>query len=273
MIHHRTDSITVFQSQLQQTTSTVLETPDLVLVVDPCWLPNEVEEIRRHVETIRAGRPLYLLFTHADWDHIIGYRAFPDATVIASAAVHTYPIEKRQRKLSSIEDFYSEQYIVPPYPVEFPTVDIVIEQEGQQVTVGATTFTFYHAHGHTMDGLFTIVEPLGVWLAGDYLSDAEFPFIYASSVEYDRTMHKVEHILQQHAVSLLVPGHGSVTTELEEMRRRQQEALAYIAQVRDCIQHDRQEELRAMIEHWTFARTLPRFHQDNIKLITSELPS
>ncbi|PWK14904.1 MBL fold metallo-hydrolase [Tumebacillus permanentifrigoris] len=271
MISYRARDITVFQSQLQQTTSTVLVTPDLVLVVDPCWLPEEVETIRQHVEAIRGTRPLYLLFTHADWDHIIGYRAFPDALVIASAAVHTYPEAQRQRKLSAIEDFYSENYIVPPYPVEFPTVDHIIEHEGQQLTIGETTITFYHAHGHTFDGLFTIVEPLGVFLAGDYLSDAEFPFIYYSSTDYERTMHKVEHILQHHEVSLLVPGHGSITEDCGEIRRRQQESLSYIAQVRDCILHDRPEELRTMIEHWTFARTFPRFHQDNINLITREL--
>ncbi|MBL0385721.1 MBL fold metallo-hydrolase [Tumebacillus sp. ITR2] len=271
MIHYRNENITVFQSHLQQTTSTVLQTPDLVLVVDPCWLPGEVEEIRQHVEAIRAGRPLYLLFTHADWDHIIGYRAFPDATVIASQAVHTYPDVDRQRKLDAIRNFDGNYYLDRPYPIEFPSVDLVIEHDGQLLTFGDTTLTFYHAHGHTRDGLFTIVEPLGVFLAGDYLSDAEFPFIYYSSTEYDTTMQKVEQILQTHNISLLVPGHGSATQHTDEIRRRTKESLAYIAQVRDCVQHDKQAELSAMIDPWKYAPQLRRFHQDNIDRITREL--
>ncbi|KEO81884.1 MBL fold metallo-hydrolase [Tumebacillus flagellatus] len=271
MIHYQSESITVFQSHLQQTTSTVVATNDLVLVADPCWLPGEVEEIRRYVATIRGERPLYLLFTHADWDHIIGYRAFPEATVIASHAVHTYPETERQRKLDAIRNFDGNYYLERPYPIEFPAVDVVIEHDGQQVSAGSTTLTFYHAHGHERSGLFTVVEPLGVFLAGDYLSDAEFPFIYYSSTEYDRTLQKVEHILQTHAVRLLVPGHGSTTESVDEIRRRTDESQAYIAQVRECVQQDNQPELAAMINRWKFAPQLRRFHQDNIDLITREL--
>lgn len=271
LIHYQQDHITIFQSHLQQTTSTVIETPDLVLVVDPCWFPQEVETIAHHVEKIRGDRPVYLLITHADYDHIIGIGAFPDATLIASHAVHTYPDEERQRKLTKIENFLSENYLEAHYPIKFPSVDIIIEAEGQQLTIGETTLTFYHAQGHTHDGLFTIVEPMGILLAGDYLSDAEFPFIYYSSLDYDHTMGKVEQILSNHEISLLVPGHGSVTTDLSEIRRRTQESLQYISDVRTYLLQSRQAELRSMIDPWKFARTLHRFHQDNIDLITREL--
>lgn len=56
----------------------------MVLLVDPTWLPHEVEEISDHVAHIRNVKPLYLLFTHSDYDHVLGYKAFPDAITIGS---------------------------------------------------------------------------------------------------------------------------------------------------------------------------------------------
>ena len=85
MIQFQNEHITVFQSALYQTTCTVVETKDFVLVVDPNWLPHEMEEeIEQHVTQIRGQRELYLLFTHGDFDHVIGYHAFPGAKVIRS---------------------------------------------------------------------------------------------------------------------------------------------------------------------------------------------
>ena len=78
--------IRVFTSSIYQTNSTVIKAPNAVFVVDPCWLPHEVMAIRDYVDEIRGNRQIYLIFTHSDYDHIIGYGAFPGAKVIASKA-------------------------------------------------------------------------------------------------------------------------------------------------------------------------------------------
>lgn len=52
------------------------------------------------------------------------------------------------------------------YPILFPELDIVIQEDGQQFHFGETTLTFYLAPGHTADGLMTVVEPLGILIAG-----------------------------------------------------------------------------------------------------------
>ena len=72
----RDPNVTIFQSALYQTNSTVVRTDDLVLVVDPALLPDEVAAIREYVESIREDRSVFLVFTHSDFDHIIGYKAF-----------------------------------------------------------------------------------------------------------------------------------------------------------------------------------------------------
>ena len=75
-ILYRDHHVTIFQSALFQTNSTVIKTDDVVLVVDPAWLPDEVIHIRQYVDSIRGHLPLFLIFTYSDYDHIIGYKAF-----------------------------------------------------------------------------------------------------------------------------------------------------------------------------------------------------
>ena len=45
-IQFKTPNITVFESALFRTTTTLLETDDLLLLVDPNWLPSEIENIQ-----------------------------------------------------------------------------------------------------------------------------------------------------------------------------------------------------------------------------------
>lgn len=269
MIQYKREQLTVFQSPLYQTTSTVVETSDLVLVVDPTWLPHEVETIRHYVEGIRQGRPLYLLFTHSDFDHIIGYGAFPDAVVIGSKEMEEHP--EKEQILEMIQQFDSKYYLNRDYPILFPQLDIVVSYDEERVIVGDTKITFYKAPGHTPDGLFAIVEPLGLLIAGDYLSDIEFPFIFHSSEAYEDTLYKVESILNTYSINILVPGHGQTTDSIEEMKRRQREALDYIQTLRKAISEKKQELLDGMIEEFPFYKGVKENHQHNQKLIQKEL--
>ncbi|MEK4284043.1 MULTISPECIES: hypothetical protein [Ureibacillus] len=66
MIQYQDKHLTVFESQLYKTTSTVIQTEDCVIVVDPCLLPSEVDEIREHVVSMKGNRPVYLIITHSD---------------------------------------------------------------------------------------------------------------------------------------------------------------------------------------------------------------
>ena len=43
-------SCTVFESELMQTTCTLIQRPDHLLLVDPNWLPSEVEAIAEEVD-------------------------------------------------------------------------------------------------------------------------------------------------------------------------------------------------------------------------------
>jgi hydroxyacylglutathione hydrolase len=269
MIQYRTQQLTVFQSALYQTTSTVLETPDLVLVVDPNWLAEEVYEIQAHVNKIRGDRPEYLLFTHGDWDHIIGYKAFPDAITLGTRELQESPA--RVKKVEQIKEFDNQNYIQRNYPIEYPNLDIMIEHDGQQLKVGSTTFTFYKSPGHTDNGMFTIVKEHGIFIAGDYLSNLEFPFIYHDSHAYEATMHKVDEILAKHPIQLLIPGHGRVTSDVQEIHKRKQDNLDYILQMREAVQANDEVAMDRLIAGYPFAKGQQNFQKGNIDLFKKEL--
>jgi len=147
MIQYKNNQITVFQSVLYMTTSTVVATDDLVLVVDPTWLPQEVIAIRNYVESIRGNRPVYLLFTHSDFDHILGYKAIRDATTIASKEFTEHP--DKENVLEQIRSFDDRYYLQRDYHLEYPTIDYIVHEDGQKLVVGKTELTFYKAPGHT----------------------------------------------------------------------------------------------------------------------------
>jgi len=269
MIAFQQDGLTVFQSALWKTTSSVIETNDLILVVDPTWLPNEVQEIQEHVAHIRNGKDLYLLFTHGDFDHIIGYNAFPDAKVIGSKGMQEHP--RKQYKLDLIQSFDNEYYVERPYDIEFPTIDIVIEKDGQQLVVGDTTITFYLSPGHTHDGLFTIIEPLGIWITGDYLSDFELPYLFDSAKAYLETLQKAEMILDSHSVEILVPGHGQATESKSEMKRRIELAQGYLDRLIDAVTRDDAEAILGLEKEMSFPSNFTKgCHGENVSIIKKE---
>lgn len=271
MIQIKTPNVCVFESALFRTTSTVILTKDMVLVVDPNWLPNEIQQITNVIATLRGERPLYLLFTHSDYDHIIGYRAFSGAKVIASKAFVDNP--DRESSLKQILKFDDDYYIQRSYPIEYPQVDIIINKDEQELIIGETVLTFYLAPGHNIDGIFTIVEfeNQRVWIAGDYLSNIEFPFIYHSSYAYKRTLVKAKKIIKKSHIDFLIPGHGDVTMDEAEIITRIQDSYEYIHNLRDAVQNGKEFSTEALFQRYQFPGVMQKYHNENVKLIQKEL--
>ncbi|WP_042454235.1 MBL fold metallo-hydrolase [Neobacillus dielmonensis] len=269
MIQFQNQYITVFQSGLYQTTCTVVEAKEFVLVVDPNWLPAEVEEIKQHVARIQGKKPLLLLFTHGDFDHIIGYRAFPSAKVIGSKGLAGHP--DKRKTLEQIHEFDNDYYIERPYPIDFPEVEFVVDEDGKKLVLGETTMTFYLAPGHTHDGIFTVIEPLGVWVAGDYLSDFELPFISHSVKEYQNTLRKASTILDSHNIKVMVPGHGQTASSQEEVLKRIQLAENYLDQLIAAVQNENLGIMDELEKQMAYPSKFTKLsHQENISIIRRE---
>lgn len=271
MLIHSNDQISVFRSCLQETVSVVIKTEEMVMVVDPNWLPQEVEEIRAYVYKILGQRTLYLLFTHSDYDHILGYKAFPDAMVIASSAFANSNQEKKTHILTAIKSFDDEFYLSRNYELVFPPVNVSFENDRETVKLGGLTFTFYNAPGHNDDGMFTMIEPLGILLAGDYFCDVEIPYIDYSGELYETSVLKLDELMNTFDIQLLIPGHGSLTKDKQEMKKRQVDSLTYIRAMRRLIKEENQSAIDQLIEGYKFPTTMKKVHQDNQLLLKKEM--
>ncbi|MCA0969290.1 MBL fold metallo-hydrolase [Halobacillus litoralis] len=261
----QTNTLKVFQSQLFKTTCSVIKTKESIIVVDPNWLPREIETIQAYVDEVRGERDLYVIYTHSDFDHVIGSGAFPDAKSIASKRLQNNP--EKESVMREITAFDQEYYLTRNYTPSYPDVDFVIEKDGEQLTIGEVTLTFYLAPGHTNDGLFTVIEPYGIFLAGDYLSEVEFPFIYSSYSDYKETIRKAGTLLEKHSISVLVPGHGSATECIEEIRNRLRFSEWYLNELTNPSP-DLEQKLN---ESFMFFEGMKESHKENRRIVEREL--
>ncbi|MEM9822953.1 MAG: MBL fold metallo-hydrolase [Bacteroidota bacterium] len=268
-IQYQNEHLIIFESALYRTTTTLFYNEDVLLLVDPNWLPTEIQSIKKTVNQLRGHRRLLVLFTHSDYDHIIAWKAFPEAETIASQAFVEQP--QKKKILQQILDFDQMYYIERTYPLQYPDIDWVIERDGQNLHFGQTRLTFYLAPGHNLDGMFTLIDSKGIWIAGDYLSNIEFPFIYHSSLAYEKTLEKVDYILRHHHVQLLVPGHGDHTTDQAEIQNRKEEDLKYIRRLRSAIKRGQPFDEDLLWQRYRFSGGMRGFHNENIKIISGEL--
>ena len=268
MTQYKTPHVIVFESALFRTISTLVVFEDALLLVDPTWLPHEINDIRNQIQLIKQERPLYLLFTHSDYDHIIAWKAFPDARVIVSKTFEENPA--KQTILDQINKFDQEYYISRNYPIAYPKGDIIIEEDGQQIAIGNNVLTFYLAPGHNVDGVFTVVENSQIFIAGDYLSNIEFPYVYNSVKNYYATLEKSQQIIAQYDIRLLIPGHGDVATNKKEMLKRIKESYQYLDQLIAAIKGGQPFDEDFLWQRYQFPGGMRNFHEGNIRLIKKE---
>ena len=265
----RDPNVTIFQSALFQTNSTVVRTDDVVLVVDPAWLPEEVTMIRAYVDAIREDRQVFLVFTHSDYDHIIGYKAFKADKVFMSEAMAKNP--QKESIVEQMVDFDQKYYIRRAYPLEYPEGDFMVYRDGVQYRHSGTKMAFYLTPGHTADSMMLVVWQLGLCIAGDYLSNIEFPFIYHSSVEYEQTLEKMPRIHDRNWFTRLIPGHGDPALTIAEWLHRRTESLAYIYALRESIATGVPFDIDSLWSRYKFPKLQLKYHEDNAALMRREL--
>jgi glyoxylase-like metal-dependent hydrolase (beta-lactamase superfamily II) len=260
--------LVIFESCLYRTTTTLVLGDDHLLLVDPNWLPAEIDFIAQYIDQKISQRKPYLLFTHSDYDHIIGYGKFQHYDTIASS---NFKFTRNVKSiLGQISDFDIQYYIARNYPIEYPDIKISIDKDVQK-SIGSENFHFYQAPGHNPDGLITFLELSGVLIVGDYLSNLEFPFIEHSFVFYRQTLDKLEQIFDKHQVTILITGHGDHTTDVDEMRHRLQVARFYLDSLEAMVLSNRLFDLDYLRSQYPFFAGMEEYHQKNIDLVVREL--
>lgn len=269
-ISWQTPEVTVFESSLYRTTSTVIDLRDSVMIVDPNWLPKEIDDIFEFVQTEHRNKKQFLLFTHSDYDHIIGYGKFRDAVVISTDVLAQS--QKKEAVLKQIIDFDNEFYISRSYPILYPVTDIMIVKDMEQLEIGGFDIIFFKSPGHTDDGIFAIIPQLQLWIAGDYLSYIEMPFIDHSFEAYKNTVLKSEEILKTFAdIRYLIPGHGDVAKSRHEILTRIKNDTTYLELLElSTMHHDKDAEIKIhhLISQYSANPTLLAVHYKNKEMVS-----
>jgi glyoxylase-like metal-dependent hydrolase (beta-lactamase superfamily II) len=197
--------VVVVTSRMWKTTCTLVRAGEEAFCIDSPCFPDELEILPAVAEQA-AFRVVGLLATHADWDHMLGRYAFPEAPlgVAESTALrlHNEPGDV-QRKL---REFDESHYLDRPSPLALPAPQ-PLPVPGR-CDLGEQELELQTADGHTADGMAIWIPWASVLVAGDYLSPVEIPMISdgGSLSAYLATLARLEPLVEQAAH--VVPGHG-----------------------------------------------------------------
>jgi glyoxylase-like metal-dependent hydrolase (beta-lactamase superfamily II) len=197
----------VVTSRIWQTTCTFVRSGDEAFCVDSPVLPDELELLPA-IAAQADFRVVGCLATHADWDHLLGRYAFPDAPLglgePSAARLRNEP-GGAQREL---REFDEEWYVERPGPLTLPGAQ-ALPVPGH-CSVGERELELHPADGHTVDGMAILVPWAALLVCGDYVSPVEIPWISESgSVSaYLATLTRLEPLIERAAH--VVPGHGAV---------------------------------------------------------------
>jgi glyoxylase-like metal-dependent hydrolase (beta-lactamase superfamily II) len=225
--------VIVVTSQLFQAHCTIVRGPgaDEAFAIDSPVLPEELELLGALVQQAGFPQPRGLLATHADFDHVLGPLAFPEATLgcaeSSAERLHAEP-GAQQRALRR----FDEQLLVErPRPLSLSAVQALAVPG--RCDVGAAELELHRADGHTADGMAISIPWARVLVAGDYLSSVELPGIGEGPGMLDAYLATLERLRPLVAsAEHVVPGHGPVL-DREAALRVLDEDVIYLQALRE----------------------------------------
>jgi glyoxylase-like metal-dependent hydrolase (beta-lactamase superfamily II) len=197
--------VVVAVSRAFQTSCTLVRGGGEAFCVDSPVLPDEIEVLPA-MATQAGFSVVGLLCTHADWDHLLGRYAFPEASLgcaETTAARLTAEPGAAQREL---RDFDERFYVSRPRPLSLGGVQRL--PVPGLVELGDRELELHPADGHTADGMAIWIPWARVLVCGDYLSPVEIPMLHAdgSATAYLATLARLEPLVGEAAH--VVAGHG-----------------------------------------------------------------
>lgn len=259
-----TNTITVFQSALWKLNSIHVQGYNTSLIFDPAYLPHEIQFILTKSSS-EVWKENYVICTHGDYDHIVGIDWFENFKSVGSKAMNDK--KDKARVIKQVVDFDQEFYVQRPYPIRFPDLNLVLDvQENLKCTLGTLEIHAFKAAGHTNDGMFIIIPEYKLWIAGDYLSDIEFPFVEDSMDEYLITLERASQIVDTYDIEYMIPGHGSSASTKDEIHRRIEQSKKYIL----SLQNDKVPHWKDTWGNSPFDLFLDKMHLKNISHVRSQ---
>lgn len=209
------------------------------LVVDPALTASEVAGLSAAVAQ-RGWRPRAVWSTHAHWDHVLDgpglrglprWRGGPARTVDTGWRSRTEAERDADpelaRHLSTHEDAAPDVVVEAPLP--YPRA-----ADGRIDWSGPTLVVVDHT-AHAPDHGALVVVDAHVLVCGDMLSDREVPLLDTGAPDplarYTAGLDALERAVAEHAVDVVVPGHGT-PVDGDGVRRRLDADRAYLDALR-----------------------------------------
>lgn len=199
-------------------------------LIDPGLYPDELSALARLVEA-QAAVARTIVLTHSHWDHIVGVQDFPGAEVVAQAEYPCLVKAYETELLHEIRRWYEQVSPLRGHLFTLPVPDRTFA-ETMTLGVGDLILELLHAPGHATDQCMVYHAPSGMLWAADMLSDQEIPFVSDSLTTYERTLERVTHL----DIQVLIPGHGTATTDRGEIQSRLATDRSYLAELRKRVE-------------------------------------
>lgn len=199
------EDVIAVTSRAFATASVLIRSGGEAFLVDSPVFPDELE-ILPAIASQAEFNVVGVLATHADWDHLLGRYAFPEAPLGAAETSAARLINEPGAAQRKLRDFDDELYITRPSPLSIPGAQR-LDTPGF-IDIGDKAIELQPADGHTADGMAIWVPWARVLIPGDYLSPVEIPMISegGSVSAYIATLNRLEHLVE--AADHVVPGHG-----------------------------------------------------------------
>ena len=215
-----------FESALWQTSSVLLVAGGEAVAIDPGTSRTEVEAIAARAAELGA-RVTHVLATHADWDHVCGIAAFPDAVASMGPLTAQAVAGGRPAELIARRAIEHDLQVAGP-----PRIDRTLAA-GAAHRVGPFTVETVALAGHTPDGIGFRVRSADVLAVGDHLSASEFPFV-SDTAAYRFTLAGLIDVLRHDPPAQVVPGHGPALDAARALEIAEAD-LGYLRALRDAV--------------------------------------
>lgn len=218
----------------------LLQGANFRLVWDTLSHPDDMAEIAAR----SAGRPTFIVYSHADWDHVWGTAAFERNTPIIA---HHLGRERFATDLpQTLADFRRDQ------PGKWEAIELrpplLTFGRDMDVDLGGLTVQLRHLPGHTPDSIVAFAPELNLLLAGDAV---EWPCpCVPKNCDLEAWIEALRSWRAQPGLRV-VPSHGP-----EGGAELLDHAIAYL----DALRHGRPAVVPANMPDF-YART----HQDNLR--------
>jgi glyoxylase-like metal-dependent hydrolase (beta-lactamase superfamily II) len=197
--------VIVVVSRAYATSAVLVRGGSEAFLIDSPVFPDELEALG--ALAAQAEFPVVgLLTTHADWDHLLGGYAFPEAPLGAAESTAARMISAPGEAQRELREFDEEMYVTRPRPLSLPGAQ-QLPVPGK-LDVGERELELHPTGGHTNDGMALWAPWAGVLIVGDYLSPVEIPMLSetGSVSQYLSTLRVLEPLVSE--AEHVVPGHG-----------------------------------------------------------------